>query len=129
MASPKVLDGYPQPWGNKKISVFYHTGPSSYVQMVTAAQVITGDLVTDTEAGGKYIEHMESSGLCDNGQYWVDAVPGGGNPSQAAPNGGTIGAPQRSWRLLWTVRATGAEVGAGVDLSGRTVRLMAILSK
>ena len=127
MGSPKVLEGYPQPMGTKKISVFYHTGPVLYVPVVVATPVTTGDPVTDTEAGMRYIEAI-IGGLSDNGQYRVEAIPGGGNPSQAQPNGGTTGAPQRTWRLRWEVAATGVEAAA-VDLSGRTVRLIAIGSK
>lgn len=127
MASPKVLEGYPQPWGNKKVSVFYHTGPNPYVPVVVATPVITGDPVSDTEAGMRFIEVMVG-GMSDNGQYVIDCIPGGGNPSQPQPQGGTVGAPQRTWRLQWRVAATGAEAGA-IDLSGRTVRLLAIGSK
>lgn len=128
MGSPKVLEGFPQSWGTKRVTVFYHTGPVSYVQMAIATPVITGDPLTDVEAGGRYIEAIVG-GISDNGQYRVDAVPGGGNPSQAQPNGGTVGAAQKTWRLRWEVLATGAEVAGAVDLSARTVRLTAILSK
>lgn len=129
MASSTVLDGYPQPMGNKKISVFYHKGPNPYVPVVVATPVTTGDPVTDTEAGMRYIETI-FGGISDNGQYRVEAIPSGGNPSQAqgAGTGGTVGAPQRTWRLRWEVLSTGAEAGA-VDLSARTVRLTAIGSK
>lgn len=128
MGSPKVLDGYPQAWGNKRISVFYHAGPASYVQMVVATPVITGDPVTDVEGGGRYIEFLDG-GVSDDGQFRVECVPGGGNPSQAAPQSGTVGAAQKTWRLRWIVCATNAEVAAAVNLSGRTVRLLAVLNK
>jgi hypothetical protein len=129
MASSKVLDGYPQSWGDKRVSVFYHTGPVLYVPVVVATPVTTGDPVTDVEAGLRYIEYLYG-GVSDNGQYRVEAIPGGGNPSQAqgAGQGGTVGAPQRTWRLRWFVVSTGVEAAA-VDLSARTVRLMAIGSK
>jgi hypothetical protein len=129
MGSPKILEGYPQPTGAKKISVFYHTGPALYVPVVAATPVTTGDPVTDVEAGLRYIEAL-FGGVSDNGAYRVEAIPGGGNPSQAlGPNtGGTVGAAQRTWRLRWYVASTGVEAGA-IDLSGRTVRLVAIGSK
>ena len=128
MSSPTVLADFPQPWGNKRVSCFYHAGPASYVQMAVATPVITGDAVTDTEAGLKYIEYI-FGGISDNGQYRVEAVPGGGNPSQPQPRPGTVGAEQRTWRLRWEVIATGAEVAAAANLSGRTVRLFAIGTK
>lgn len=128
MGSPKVLEGFPQSMGSKRISIFYHNGPVAYVQMAVATPVVTGDPVTDVEAGVRYIEQLYG-GISDNGQYRVDAVPGGGNPTQAQPNGGTVGAPQRTWRLRWEVLATGAEVAGAVDLSARSVRLTAIGSK
>ena len=130
MASPKVLEGFPQSWGAKRVSVFYHNGPVLYVPVVVATPVTTGDPVTDVETGMRYIEWL-SGGVSENGQYRVEVIPGGGNPSQAQAagvGGGTVGAPQRTWRLRWIVVATGVEAAA-VDLSARSVRLLAIGSK
>jgi hypothetical protein len=127
MGSPLVLSDFPQSWGNKRVSVWYHRGPVLYVPVVIATPVTTGDPVTDTEAGMRYIEYI-MGGISDNGQYLVTAIPGAGNPSQAQPTGGTVGAPQRTWRLMWSLAVSGQEAAA-VDLSARTVRLFAIGSK
>src|SRR5215510_13375511 len=127
MPSAKVLDGYPTSWGNKRVSVFYHTGPASYVQLAVAAPPTGGDPVSDVEAGLRFIDFLDG-GNSDNGQFRIDCLPAFGNPSQAvgAGQGGTQGAAQRTWLLRWIVVATGAEVAGAVNLSGRTVRLMAI---
>lgn len=127
MASSNVIDGYPTPWGNKKASVFYHTGPASYVQMVVAAPPTGGDPLSDVEAGLRFLDFVDG-GISDNGQFRVEAVSSSGNPSQAqgAGQGGTVGSSPRTWRLRWIVVATGAEVAGAVNLSGRTVRLLAI---
>lgn len=130
MGSPKVLEGYPQPGlGNKRVSTFIHTGPASYVQVAVAVPPTGGDPVTDTEAGGRYIEAFLGDSVSDNGQFRVEAIPSAGNPSQAQPNGGTVGCPQRTWLLRWIVAATGAEVAGAVNLAGRTVRLTVVMSK
>lgn len=130
MASSVVLMDFPQSFGNKRVSCWYHTGPASYVQLAVAAPPTGGDVVTDTEAGMRFFDYVWG-GISDNGQYRVEAVPIAGNPSQAqgAGQGGTQGAQQRSWRLRWEVIATGVETAGAVNLSGRTVRLFAIGTK
>jgi len=127
MGSSVVLQDYPQPFGNKRVSVWYHTGPASYVQLGVGTPPTGGDPVTDIEAGLRYFDFIFDA-ISDNGQYRIEAVPSAGNPSQTqgAGQGGTQGAQQRTWKLRWEVIATGAEVAGAVNLSGRTVRLMAV---
>lgn len=130
MGSSVVLQDYPQPFGNKRVSCWYHTGPASYAALVVGTPPTGGDSVSDTEAGLRYFDYIYG-GISDNGQYRVEAIPSAGNPAQAqgAGQGGTQGAQQRTWKLRWEVIATGAEVAGAVNLSARTVRLFAIGTK
>jgi hypothetical protein len=120
----KLLSGWPTSFGDKKASVFLHQGPVAYAQVViNAGQAVAGgDVVTDTEAGIRYFDWLDASMGSDDGQYRISAFVANRN----TPGQGTAAMPSRTVRLRWMVTATGAEVGAGVDLSARTVRLFAI---
>jgi hypothetical protein len=118
----KNLPDYPTSIGDKRLSVFVHTGPAVYAVIAVATPPTGGDVVqAGPEAGLKYFDHV-TGGVSDDGQFRVEAVYPAGNSASAA------GAAQASTtvRLRWIVVATGLEVAGGVNLSGRTVRLKAI---
>lgn len=112
----RPLFGYPTSVGSSKLSVFPHTGPGTYVQVVLSTGA--GDAATSAESGLKYFDYV-SAGLTDSGTYRVEAVPKvvSTNPQGAAAT---------TYLLRWIVVATGAEVAGAVDLSAQTVRLLAI---
>lgn len=109
-----LIPGYPQSEGAKVVSVITKAGPASYAQLSNATPPTGGQVVSAVEFGLKYIEYLDVS-VSDNGQYSAFATPG---TSEALACD--------TWRLAWFTRATGAEVAATTDLSGRTVRLRAV---
>ncbi len=118
----RPLDGSPDSWGAHKASVFPHAGPASYDQLdVTSPAALPtagGDLVEAVEAGMKLFDFVVG-GMSDTGTYFVRTIP---VQSSAAFNG----ASQSTYRLVWYVTATGAEVANAVDLSDEVVRLLGI---
>jgi hypothetical protein len=119
--SRKVLDGYPGSHGASRVSVFVHTGPVAYAQVVIAAPPTGGDTVTAAEAGLKYFDFLHGDMTSDDGQFIVQPVSPNGNTGSSA----TAAVPAAKMILRWLVAATGAEVAGAVNLSGRTIRLMA----
>jgi hypothetical protein len=112
---------YPQPFGAKKASVFYHAGPASYTQM-TAGPVAGGDTCTPEEAGLNRFECVVPVGLSDSGTYRVEGVAPAANPSNNRVAAGTCA----TWVLRWVVVATGAQAAGALDLSAERVRLFAL---
>jgi hypothetical protein len=114
------LADFPDSFGAHRGSVFAHRGPASYTQLTTGP-LAGGDTVTAAEAGLKYVDAVHSVGLSDSGTYRVEGVAPVGNPSTNKQ-----AAHASSWKLRWTVVATGAQVAGAVDLSAETIRLTAI---
>jgi hypothetical protein len=118
----RPLDGYPQPIGYSKASVFPHAGPSSYVQAIHSSPVhvpVTyGDRVQAVEAGMKYFDYV-CGGITDDFLYEVVAIPI--SRSDVQP-----GAPTTNYGLIWYHVSTRTQVTGGVDLSGSVVRLFAL---
>lgn len=84
---------------------YFHDGPSSYST--------GGETITAQSLGLRKILSVQSSGS-DDGAYWTTVrfavkIPGGAS----------------SFKLLWSVIATGVEAGA-IDLSSRFVVLVAV---
>lgn len=115
-----VLADYPDSFGAHRASVFSHAGPASYAAL-TAAPVAGGDTVQAVEAGVKYFDAVLPVGFSDSGTYFVRGVGPAANPSTNKQ-----AAHATSWKLMWYVTATGLEVGAATNLSGQTVRLVAL---
>jgi hypothetical protein len=111
----RPLDSYPQSIGSSVISVFPHTGPASYVQIVVSTGA--GDKAQGAEAGLKYFDYVVG-GLTDSGTYRVECIPSAASTSPAS-------APSTTYLLRWIVVSTGAQVAANVNLSAETVRLLA----
>lgn len=118
----KNLAGYPTFIGDKKLSIYVHTGPVSYVQVVNAVPPTGGDTTTLAEAGMGSFDMVDSDMCSDDGQFVVQVISPNGNTA----GGGTGAVPATTMKLRWITAATGAEVGAGVNLSARTIRLRAI---
>lgn len=114
----RPLDGYPQPFGYSKGSVFPHAGPASYTQLVSASPVTGADDVEAVEAGLKSIDYLVG-GISDDGLYEVVSVPVSASDSQP-------GAAQSTYKLVWYTINTRTEVAAEVDLSDSIVRLFAL---
>lgn len=93
-----------QPVGAKLEAFVDVTGPSLYA---TGGVAISA---TNMTLGGMSTIEYVSGGVSSDGTYYVYGRTPTGNRSSA------------SYKLVWTVVATGAEAGA-IDLSGSTVRL------
>ena len=106
---------YPQPTGRKLLSVANVPGPASYTQVTPGNPPTGGQVLSNLQQifGFNYVDHVDA-GASSNGQYDVTVI----HSSTDA------GIPQIT--LVWTVAATGAQVTAGTNLSGVTVRLKAI---
>lgn len=119
----KNLEGYPTSWGNTRVSVFVHRGPSSYVAAGSDDTYPNlGDRVTAEEAGLKAFDAVIPLGTSSiGGTYRVEVLwPGGDTPTL-----GGAAVPDRFVILRWIVTATNDEAGT-IDLSAATVRLLAI---
>ncbi len=126
----RPFDGYPDSWGAKRSSVFPHAGPASYTQVTATAGTVPvtgGDTVSGPEAGMKYFD-LIVGGITDDGAFLVEAIP--------VTVSTIVGGPSQTYKLRWISRVTatvggqsqtaGAEATAATDLSGETVRLLAI---
>ena len=114
-----ALDGYPTPWGASFASVITLSGPASYVQF-TAPSTGGQDVRSLPEAGPKTVD-FAIGGSSDDGTHRVEVVH---YEAGAVPGGGTLA--NATFVLKWYVIATGAEVGAGVDISAQIVRVLVV---
>ena len=118
----RPLDGYPQPFGYSKGSVFPHAGPTAYNPVVEESPadlpLAGGDRLEAVEAGLKLFDWV-SGGYTDSGLFRVDAIP-------VTPSEDQVGAPATTYILRWVIVATNAEVANGTDLSEEIVRLFAL---
>ena len=100
-----------EPWGGRSRAVILdHTGPTSYAT--------GGESLGQSAFGGPNILGLAGfykvdGGLTMSGTYRVDCIYGGAGVRSTV-------------KLKWTVYATGTEVAAATNLSGETVRLLAI---
>lgn len=118
----KPLDGYPQPFGYSKGSVFPHVGPADYDPVIESSPIHVplsgGDILEAVEAGLKLFDYVASA-TSDDGTYRVEAIPASRSDDQ-------VGAPTATYILRWVVVATNAEVAAHINLSDQVVRLFAL---
>lgn len=119
MARP--LAGYPDAWGNKRVSVFPVTGPASYTQY-TAPSTGGQDVRVLPAAGVKGVDFAIGA-VSTDGLHRAEVV----QIEAASYNGVTV--PRMQLVLKWYVVATGAEVAGAVDLSTTTVYLFVIGDK
>lgn len=120
----RPLASYPQSCGARMLSVFPHRGPASYTQVTsgTAPALATGgDTVQAVEAGLKTFDAV-IGGLTDSGTYRVEALP---QAVSGVVGSQKFGQPSTSFRLRWTVVATGAQAAGSADLDAEIVRLTA----
>jgi hypothetical protein len=115
LRSTVTLDGYPQAWGDRMISMVDHKGPLSYTQIAPGAPPTGGDQITAAEFGLKFITMLWGGSLSDDGTFEVEGSPG--VAQQGEPT---------KWFLMWITAATGAQVAGATNLSPRTIRLVAI---
>lgn len=110
------LSDYPQTgFGSRRAVIADLTGPNPYAVIGIATPPTGGQLVRATDLGLVNIESLSLMGS-DDGQYSGVLFPG-------SLSGAGQGVSQV--RVMWVTAATEAQAGA-VDLSGRTMRLMAI---
>jgi len=119
MARPR--DGYPDAWGNKRVSVFPVTGPASYAQY-TAPTTGGQDVRVMPAAGVKSVDFAVGA-VSTDGVHRAEVV----QIEAASYNGLTM--PRMQLVLKWYVVSTGAEVGAGVNLSTKTVYVWVVGEK
>lgn len=116
---------YPTVFGDKRVGVWTHFGPASYVQVANGTPPTGGDPVPFSEISGqgglKACDMLEVPMSSDNGQYEAVAIPIDGNSQSSWGI-----QPSKNFVLRWFVSATGAEVAGAVDLHLRSVRLRGI---
>jgi hypothetical protein len=109
-------------WGDRPYAIIDWAGPASYVQVVVGTGTpptspTGGQAISNTAFGlSAGLEGIDIIGGSQSGTYSVDVF-------QA--NSYNQGQPNPNWIIRWTVNATGAEVGAGVNLSQELIRLRA----
>lgn len=98
-----TLTGYVDVWGKHAAGAIDHTGPTSYT---TGGQTLKA-----ASYGLRSLDFVQGS-LSSSGTYFVRSEPVGKGS-------------KTTYKLLWFVTATNAEVAATTNLSGETVRLFA----
>ena len=108
-------------WGDRPYALIDWAGPASYAQVVnnTASPLgppTGGQAITPSAFGlSAGLEGIFVVGSSLSGTYTVQAFQ---------TNGYNQGNNNSTWALRWITAATGAEVGAAVNLSAETVRLI-----
>jgi hypothetical protein len=125
----RPLNGYPTSIGSERASIMGLAGPTSYTAVTAGATPSGGQTVGAVAFGLKFLDFIVG-GETDSGRFFVEAIPV--TPTQGAPanSAGT------TYRLRWVSRVTASvggqaqvaytEAAASTDLSGETVRLLAI---
>lgn len=113
-------EGFPDSWGAKRVTVIETVGPASYTQYT--APSTGGQEVQVNPAGGVKAVDWAAGSVSADGVHRAEVV----QIEASSVNGVTLGETQLI--LKWYVVSTGAEVGAGVDLSavGKTVRILVV---
>ena len=104
---------YPKVPGDSLWSIVDVTGPASYVPPSVGVSPTGGQPITAADFGLQSIDWIGTMGS-PGAQYNVIVIPTS-----------TIGAPFNAARLMW-LGVTGTAVSPGANLSGNTVRLLAI---
>jgi hypothetical protein len=97
----QFFNGYPDFIGYRQAFAGSGTGPASYVT--------GGDPVT-LQNPRRFIDVFFGGALTLSGTYYVLPIPAAAEE-------------RTTWKAVWRVTSTNAEVGAAVDLSGETVVL------
>jgi hypothetical protein len=106
-----LVDGFPfSMGGDRYFSACDHKGPNPYPTLVPGTTPSGGDTIYPQEFGLKLFTRI-LPGMSDDGTYIIFGVvvPGG-----------------KQAQLIWVTANTGAQVGNGTDLSGRTAKIEAI---
>jgi len=98
-----TLTGYVDIWGKHAAGAIDHVGPTSYA---TGGQTLTA-----ARYGLRSLDYV-GGGLSNSGTYYAVGKPVGRGA-------------KTTYKLVWFVTATNAEVAAAVNLSAETVRLFA----
>lgn len=113
-----ILPGYTMQLGDKNFLHFDHNGPSSYVQLVAGSSTVLptgGDKINALDLGMGGFDNFDTM-VDPTGTYFALVIPVGGGSGNAVT----------SVILVWFVVATGAQVGAGVNLSTYAIRCEAV---
>jgi hypothetical protein len=93
--------GWSDVWGGKAMNVCDYAGPSSYV--------VGGDVIDPKQFGVRNFEFLVASETVD-GTYFIRFRPSATGPTQ-------------TWKAVWYVVATGAEVAVSSNLSTSTAKV------
>lgn len=110
-----AVKGYPDPIGGRsRLWIGDHTGPSSYTQW--SAPSTGGDVLKAQPLGLSSINFVAATGISVSGTYYVEAKLAAGS-----------GSSPTSAILVWYLVSTpGTQATGATDLSGESVRLMAV---
>ncbi len=110
-----IHPGYVMQVGDKQLIIWDSVGPSSYNN--TGTYSTSGVPVNAIDLGEGGFDAVWECGDSSNGLYYGVIVPTAGGSGNAV----------KSFQLHWFVRATGAEVANGTNLSGSALTLAAIV--
>jgi hypothetical protein len=134
MATKRPLDQYPCSVGAVMLSIWPHTGPTSYTQITVTPGTVPitgGDTVNATEAGLRWFDRVDG-GTSDDGAWKITAYP----VTVSNPTSGVLaGIQSKTYRIQWIANKTatmggqaqtaGQEAVATTNLSTYCVRMQA----
>ena len=113
---PPLRNTYPTSFGDNRASVMTVVGPASYTQF-TAPSTGGQDVQADPQGGVKIVD-FAIGGSSNDGTHRAEVVHYEAGLVRGVSVADTV------FVLKWYVIATDAEVGAAVDISGQTIRVM-----
>ena len=111
--------GYQKVPGDQPESIIDLNGPKSYIGVSIGTPPSGGQTVRAQDFGLGSLDYVTSMGSTD-GRYEVTVFPLLSPPTTQLPDGAFTTAI-----LMWKLASGGTQVGAGIDLSGASVRLFA----
>lgn len=121
-----ILPGYEMPLGDKLLTHFDHTGPASYVQVVTGTTPTGGDQINALDLGRGGFDNCDVM-MDTTGQFYALVIPLNGG------NGNAIPSVILKWFSAVTAtvggksQTAGSEVAAGTNLSTFSLRIEAVM--
>lgn len=124
-----ILPGYVMHLSNSKyILHFDHTGPASYVQVVTgnAAAITGGDQINAADLGMGGFDNADAM-MDPTGQFYAQIIPQNGGNGNAVPSIVLRWFAAKTATIGGQSQTNGAEVAAGTNLSTFSLRVEAIM--
>lgn len=124
-----ILPGYVSPLTHNKYLIhFDHTGPASYVQVVTgvASALTGGDQINALDLGMGGFDNVDCM-MDPTGQFYALAIPLNGGNGNAVPSIVLRWFSAKTATIGGQAQTNGAEVVAGTNLSAFSLRVEAVM--